>query len=231
MLKSEKRGSWTISLPVSFSQISLQQAAKKYAGFIRHRFCPRTKTGRCGERWRQRAGRGGGGREMRHRWPSRTNLLILLQHTDNYRFCLEDRGYWERRKKNCACVLIGEENIDHAGFDVRQRNQVRNQVWQKRPEEKAVSAAGKKWRKKTEEKQRRRRGGGGTWGRVRERVGLVLRWLVWWVGDRESWSISHRSPIASVRGVVGKRGGWGERMGRESVRAWLLKILYFADDK
>ncbi len=67
--------------------------------------------------------------------------------------------------------------------------------------------------------------------RRRERVGLVLRWLVWWVGDRESWSITYRSPIACVRGVVGKRGRVRERIGRESVRAWLLKILYSADDK
>lgn len=65
----------------------------------------------------------------------------------------------------------------------------------------------------------------------KERVGLVLRWLVWWVGDRESWSITYRLPIASVRGVVGKGGLLRERIGRESVLAWLLKILYTADDK
>lgn len=75
-----------------------------------------------------------------------------------------------------------------------------------------------------EEDEDRRKGG-------RERVGLVLRWLVWWVGDRESWSIAYRLPIASVRGVVGNGGRVRERIGRESVLAWLLKILYTADDK
>lgn len=75
----------------------------------------------------------------------------------------------------------------------------------------------KRKKKKKEEEEGKEREG--------KRVGLVLRWLVWWVGDRESWSITYWSPIASVRGVVGMRGRVKERRGRESVWAWLLNIL------
>ena len=170
---------------------------------------------------------------MRDRWRALSTMvnILVLSNAQLHRLCLAITGNWKRSYRDadliwvlCVCLLqrgkhssswLWVPNGEKAMFTL---NECETEQQSERQKQRATGKEKKKRREKERERER-------------EQVGLVLRWLVWWVGDRESWSITYRSPIASVRGVVGKRGRVRERIGRESVLAWLLKILYSADDK
>lgn len=178
----------TISMCVSLR--SLPAGGREICRFhIHHWFCPRTKkdTERCRQRRRSERGR-----QMKE---SQRALGTVAEFLPNTVTCVNSIWLWEIQIPVFVFNIVITERLHVLPLHIKSSVYCANE-------------------RDTQRQNRRLKESGREEEEVREWVGLVLRWLVWWVGDRESWSITYRSPIASVRGVVGKRGRVRERMGR-----------------